>query len=104
MLLSYMCSNRSWFESLIEKKAVWLGSNIACKVQGEGVIQLKLHDDMEIFLKNVRDVPELKRNLISLDKLDWSGFNFKCGGRILKVHKDSLIIMKGIPMNGVYIL
>lgn len=55
-------------------------------------------------LQNVRYVPELKRNLISLNTLDGLGCSYKAENWVLEVFKGSLDIMKGIKKNGFYIL
>lgn len=44
-------------------------------VKGKGTIKLKLHDDYAKLLTNVRYIPELKRNLISLGTLEGKGIN-----------------------------
>ena len=44
---------------------VLMGKNVACKVIGEGIVQLKMYDGMIRTLTDVRHVPDLKRKLIS---------------------------------------
>lgn len=55
-------------------------------------------------LHDVRYVPELKKNLISLGQFDHSGCSFKVENGKLVVAKRSLIIMKGLRSNGFYFL
>ena len=40
-----------------------------CKGVGVGTIWVKMHDDVIMTLINVRHVPDLKENLVSLDTL-----------------------------------
>ena len=49
-------------------------------------------------------VPNLKRNLILLGMLDHIGCSFKAKNGSLKVVKGSLVILKGVKMNVLYIL
>ena len=63
-----------------------------------------MYDGMEIIMQEVRYVPDLKRNLISLGMLDQISCSFKVENGSLKVVKGSLVIMKGVKMNGLYIV
>ena len=51
-------------------RLVLLGDNKPCKIEGIGSIRFKFHDGAERILTEVRYVPEMKRNLISLDEFD----------------------------------
>lgn len=42
-----------------------IGNNTMCRVIGLGNIKLRLHDGTMLEIKQVRLVPDLKRNLIS---------------------------------------
>ena len=46
-------------------------------------------------LSNVRHVPHLKRNMISLSILDSKGYKYTCEGGVLKISKSTRIVMKG---------
>ena len=63
-----MCPRKEYFETLALKEGgvVRLGNKKACKVQGMGNVRLKMFDGREFLLKEVRYIPELKRNLISI--------------------------------------
>ena len=52
----------------------------------------------------MRYVPDLKISLISLGMLDQIDYNFKAANGCLKVVKGSMVIMKGVKINGLYIL
>ena len=58
---------------------------------GIGDIRLRMHDD-------------LKRNLISLGELDKNGYSYKGDGGVLKVSRVSLVCMKAVLKNGIYVL
>ena len=50
-----------------------LRDNYPCKVQGITTIKLKMFDNKEYIFKDMRYVPELKRNLISMTMFDSLG-------------------------------
>lgn len=102
----HMCPTREWFHDFIDDETgyVLLGNNKECNIQGRGNIKLRLTDGCEKTISDVRLVPELKRNLISVGMLDSNGFNVKIEGGTMKVNKGSLTVMKGLKRNGLYIL
>lgn len=69
-----------------------------------GNIHLKLHDGTQTLLQQVRYIPELKRNLISLGMLESNGFWFKSKSGIVKIFKGTQLIIKGIKRNCLYSL
>lgn len=100
----HMTPNLEWFSSYkeIDGGKVLVGNNMACNVIGIGTVKLKMQDGSVKLLLDVRHVPELKRNLLSLGILDQSGCSFKGEGGTLKVFKGSLQIMKGTRQNDLY--
>lgn len=81
-----------------------MGNNKSCEVLGIGTVRIKRHDGIERVLQEVRYIPGLKRNLISLGTLDVKGFNYKAFGGVLRVTKGCLVVMKGIIESGLYML
>jgi len=75
-----------------------------CKIIGIGSIKIRMHDGIVRILSNVRHVPNLKRNLISLGTLDSNGYKFPAEGGVLRVSKGSLVVMKGKKVDTLYIL
>ena len=53
-------------------------------------------------LRNVRYIPSLKRNLISLRELDDSGLTYKAENCVIKVIKGSMVVIKRIKNHGLY--
>ncbi|CAL9127782.1 unnamed protein product, partial [Musa textilis] len=53
-----------------------MGNNAACDVIGKGTIRIKMHDGIVRTLTNVRHVPDLKKNLISLGTLEALGCKY----------------------------
>ena len=77
---------------------------MSCNVVGIGTMAINMHDGKIRTLKEVRHVPDLKRNLISLGTLDKSGYNFKAKNGKLTISKGAMVVMKGQKRNGLYIL
>ncbi|PON84723.1 hypothetical protein TorRG33x02_194270, partial [Trema orientale] len=71
---------------------------------GIGSIRVKMHDGFERLLQDVRYIPELKRNLISLGTLDAKGYTYKAEKGVIKVIKGCMVVMKGTMKNGLYAL
>jgi len=72
---------------------------------GKGTIRIKMHDGMIRTSTNVRHVPDLKRNLISLDTLESLGHKYTAEGRVLKSPKVPLsLLMKANKSGSLYVL
>ena len=54
-----------------------------------------MHDGIVRTLTDVRHIPNMRKNLISLSTLDGKGYKYSGGDGGLKVSKSSLIVMKG---------
>ena len=70
-----MCPKKEWFCNLEESELglVIMDNDQTCEILGKGKIKLKLHDGTIHFLNEVRFVPKLKRNLISVGLLESNG-------------------------------
>ncbi|KAL4272870.1 hypothetical protein GQ457_13G029760 [Hibiscus cannabinus] len=67
-----------------------------------GSIRLKNQDGSTRVLTNVRYVPSLKKNLISLGALESKGSVVTLRDGVLKVTSGALVLMKGIRKNNLY--
>uniref|UniRef100_A0A803P430 Retrovirus-related Pol polyprotein from transposon TNT 1-94-like beta-barrel domain-containing protein n=1 Tax=Cannabis sativa TaxID=3483 RepID=A0A803P430_CANSA len=103
---SNVCPNKNqfWDYRKIDGGTVRLGNNKYCVIVGIGSIKLQLSGGTHSELLQVRHVPEIKKNLISVAMLDKDGCSIKVKNGVLKVHKGQKIIMKGTIMNCVNIL
>ena len=72
-----------------------MGNNVSCKVASVGTIKIRMFDGVVKTLGNVRYVPNLKRNFISLRTLDSKGYRYTGEGGVLKISKSSPVVMKG---------
>ncbi|XP_028101183.1 uncharacterized protein LOC114300520 [Camellia sinensis] len=102
----HICPNRDWFSNFekLDSGTILMGNNTACKTIGIGSIQLKLDDGTVRALKEVRYVPELKKNLISLSTLASKGFKITLEGGALEVVSRTQVIMKGSKKKNLYFL
>ncbi|GJS52670.1 retrotransposon protein, putative, ty1-copia subclass, partial [Tanacetum coccineum] len=84
---------------------VLLGDNRACAIRRTGKVRVQMKDGSSFMLDNVRYIPELKRNLISLGTLDREGYTVKLQNGRVKVIKGSLMVLSGtMKENCVYSL
>ncbi|GJR89434.1 retrovirus-related pol polyprotein from transposon TNT 1-94 [Tanacetum coccineum] len=84
---------------------VLLGDNRACAITGTRKVRVQMKDCSSFVLENVRYIPELKRNLISLGTLDREGYTVKLQNGRVKVIKGSLMVLSGtMKENYVYSL
>ena len=72
-----------------------MGNNASCKVVGIGIIKIRMFDGVVYTLGDMRHVPNLKKNLISLSTLDSKGYKSTSESGLLKISKGSLRVMKG---------
>ncbi|GKB63082.1 retrotransposon protein, putative, ty1-copia subclass, partial [Tanacetum coccineum] len=62
---------------------VLLGDNTTCAIKGTGKVGVQMKDGSSFVLENVHYIPELKRNLLSLDTLEREGYTVKLqNGRV----------------------
>ncbi|KAK3040718.1 hypothetical protein RJ639_028008 [Escallonia herrerae] len=102
----HMCPNRDWFVTYrsFDGGKVLMGNNVACKMVGIGSIQIRMHDGIVKTLTDVRHVPELRKNLISLGTLDSNGCSYRATGGVMRIMKGALVVMKGLKQNSLYLL
>ena len=101
----HMCFRKEWFFNFTELYGgvVHLADNQPCKVAGIGSISLKNHDGSTRLLIDVRYIPKLEKNLISLGTLESKGFTIILQNGILKIVSRALVVMKGIRRNNLYL-
>jgi hypothetical protein len=101
-----MSPKRDWFTTYesVNGGSVLMGNNVACKIVGIGTIRIRMHDGIMRTLTNVRHIPDLKKNLISLGTLDSLGYKYYGEGGVIRVSKGSLVVMKGNKFDGLYFL
>ena len=88
----------------IDGGSIRMGNNMTCSMVGIGSIKFKMWDGTIKILAEVRHIPDLKRNLVSLGMLDKKGYSYKSKGGVLRVMKGSLVVLKVLLQNGHYVL
>lgn len=73
-------------------------------MKGIGQIKVYLEDGIERTLKDVKYVPQLRKNLISLGVLDSLRYSVRIEKGLMKVISGSLVALKEKKVNGLYIL
>ncbi|KAK2966230.1 hypothetical protein RJ640_008213 [Escallonia rubra] len=72
------------------------------KVNGIGAIKIKMFDGIVRTLGDVRYIPDLKKNLISLGTLDSIDCSISLKSGVMKVSKGAMVIMKGQKTENLY--
>ena len=85
----------------LEGGKVIMENNQTCQVRGIGKINIKIFDGVVRTLKDVRYVPGLTRNLLSLGVLDDSGYSSKIEGG-MKFCRGAIVVIKGIKESSSY--
>ena len=81
-----------------------MGDDHPCNMEGIGIVQIKMFDEMVRELKEVRYVPQLKRNLISVGALEILDLEVSIRDGVLKMTKGSMVVLKGVRRNILYYL
>ena len=100
----HVCPKKEWFASY-EKLCgglVTFGDEHICHSKGIDTIHIKLFRGMIRELKDVRYVPQLNKNLISVGALEVQGLKGALGECILKMSSGPLVVLKGIRHNNLY--
>ena len=71
-----------------------MGNDVSCNVVGIRSIQIKMIDGTNKILTDVRHVPKLRKNIISLGVLDTNGYKTFIQGGVMKIYKGILLVMK----------
>jgi hypothetical protein len=100
----HICPNRMWFDTFKSYNAgtMLMGNDARCKAIGLGTIKVRMFDDIDRILTNVRYVPDLKKNLISLGTLDSLGYGYLAKNGVMKITKGAMVIMKGNKISNLY--
>jgi hypothetical protein len=93
----HVMSNKDCFDTYwsVNSNIVTMDNGEHYKLTGTCNIIIKIFDGMVRTLCDVRHVPEVEKNLISLGTLDSNGYGYKSEGRVMKVTKGVMIVTKG---------
>ena len=92
-----MTPHGNWFDTYrsVNCGSVRMGNDTTCTIFGMGTIKIKMSDGVVRTLEEVRYIPNMRKNLISLGTLDSKGYNYKSENGIMKVSKGAMVVMKG---------
>lgn len=92
----HTCPHKRWFCEITKSclGSVLPGNDEICPVEGIGKIKIRLHDGSVRVLTDVRYIPGLKRNLISLGTLEEKGCIFKSDNGVITVERDFKLILQ----------
>ncbi|KAJ4701136.1 Retrovirus-related Pol polyprotein from transposon TNT 1-94 [Melia azedarach] len=102
----HICPRREWFTTYeqVDGGNISMANSFVCKAVGIGSIKIRTHDGKFCTLNDVRHVPLMTKNLISLSMLDNKGFSFQGEGGVLHVCKGSNVVLKGVKRGTLYFL
>jgi len=83
---------------------VKMGNHVTSKIVGIGDIVLLIDTRNKLELKEVKHVPEMRLNLISMGKLDDVDFISHFGTGKWKLEKGNLVIARGLEEGSLYIM
>ena len=75
---------------------VMIDDDRPCNMEGIGTVHIKMFDVMVRELKEVRYVPQVKKNLISVGALEALGHVVYVRDSVLKITRGSMVMMKGV--------
>ena len=81
-----------------------MGNDHVCPIGGIGSVRIRMHDGVVKELKEVRFVPQLTKNIISLGTLEAAGYRVILEDATVKVTKGSMVVMRGVRENNLYYL
>ncbi|KAJ4726144.1 Retrovirus-related Pol polyprotein from transposon TNT 1-94 [Melia azedarach] len=102
----HICPRREWFTTYeqVDGGNISMANSSVCKAVGIGSIKIRTHDGKFCTLNDVRHVPLMTKNLISLSMLDNKSFSFQGEGGVLHVCKGSNVVLKGVKRGTLYFL
>lgn len=102
----HICPNKDLFStySLFEGGLVLIGNNSPCKVTGVSTVQIRMQNGIIRTLLDVRHMPDVNKNLISLGNLDFKGGTIVIKSINIKVSRGALVLMRGGKLSSVIAL
>ncbi|KAG7594602.1 Zinc finger CCHC-type [Arabidopsis thaliana x Arabidopsis arenosa] len=96
----HMCPRREWFSTYaqVENGCIKMANSSISQVAGIGSIHIRTHDGRFCTLNDVRHVPSMEKNLISLSLLDSSGLKYSGGDGVLQL--GGCLVMTGVFGSG----
>ncbi|KAH9689071.1 hypothetical protein KPL70_015335 [Citrus sinensis] len=102
----HLCPIKEWFTDFrnLESDAVVMRNDKPCRTMGIRTIRLKMFDGIVRELKEVRFVPTLKKNLISVGALEAKGYKITIEDGTMKFTHGAKVILQGVWRHNLYYL
>lgn len=81
-----------------------MGNNALVKVIGKGTTRIKMRNDIMRMFTNVRHVPDLKNNHISLSTPESLGYKYAAEDGVLKINRGASVFTKARKFETLYLL
>ncbi|GFY97295.1 hypothetical protein Acr_11g0016010 [Actinidia rufa] len=99
----HLCRDREVFSTYAACEGhIWMANNTSSRVLGKGSVRFRTVDGRSVMLTEVRHVPNLRKNLISIGMLDSKGCSFDASGGTLRVSKGNKEMLWGKKTGGLY--
>ena len=101
-----VCPNWSSFTTYRDYggESVFVGDDYAYKVVGIDTVHIRMFNGIELVLEDMKHVPKMKMNVISLSALEAKGCMFIDRDRCCEVMKGTLVYMKARGCGHLYML
>nr|XP_033509199.1 uncharacterized protein LOC117274087 [Nicotiana tomentosiformis] len=84
------------------KDFLFMGNRMKAPIEGIRTYHLIIETGRHLDLLHTLYVPSVSRNLISLSRLDVSGFNLKFGNGCFNLYKNAIFFGYGVLSDGLY--
>nr|XP_009796132.1 PREDICTED: uncharacterized protein LOC104242748 [Nicotiana sylvestris] len=84
------------------KDFLFMGNRMKAPIEGIGTYRLIMETGRHLDLLQTHYVPSVSRNLISLSRLDVSGFDLKFGNGCFNLYKNAIFYGSGFLSDGLY--
>ena len=81
---------------------MYLDDNKALEIKGKGYVCIKTTSGNQWTLEDVRYIPGLKKNLISVGQLDSTGYAAEFGKSSWKIVKGAMVVARGTKSGTLY--
>ncbi|GFZ21644.1 hypothetical protein Acr_29g0008060 [Actinidia rufa] len=99
----HLCRDREVFSTYAACEGrIWMANNTVSRVVGRGSVRLCMTNGRSVTLTEVRHVPNLRKNLISIGMLYSKGCNFDTSGGTLRVFNGNKEMLWGKKIGGLY--
>lgn len=101
---AHMCADRKSFTEYqaCDEGSARMANGTASKIVGKGAVQFRMSDGRRVKLTDVRHVPGLRKNVISLGVLESKGSSFSASGGVLNVRKENGPSLQGKKIGHLY--